>query len=372
MNFDFSDDQKMLQQTAKTYLDENSPLSVCRSVLESEQLYSKALWKGAAELGWLGTIIPEEHGGAGFGHLEMAVIAEEIGRALAPIPVASSVYLATEALLIAGSPAQQAEFLPKLAAGKVIGTFAIAERAGQNGCEGIQTTFDGKTVSGTKVPVLDGEAADFAVVVARQGQGLSLAIVDLSGDGVKRQGIESFDPSRKQAKITFDKAPAQLLGAAGEGQALTDRILDRAAVLMAFEQIGAASRAFDITKEYALNRYAFGRAIASLQAIKHKLADRWCAIELARSNAYYGAWALSNDDPELATASCLSRIAASDAFDAMGVDMIQIHGGVGYTWEFDCHLFYRRSKLLSATLGSTSSWRAKLIQRLAGRKDLAA
>ncbi|HYD49603.1 MAG TPA: acyl-CoA dehydrogenase family protein, partial [Terriglobales bacterium] len=157
-----------------------------------------------------------------------------------------------------------------------------------------------------------------------------------------------------------------LLGAPDQGIALTDRILDRAAVLMAFEQIGAAQRAFEITRDYTLGRYAFGRPIASLQAVKHKLADCWCAIELARSNAYYGAWALSNDAPELATAAGLARIAASEAFDRMSAEMIQLHGGVGYTWEFDCHLFYRRAKLLSSILGSTAAWREKLIDRLAG------
>lgn len=369
MNFDFSDDQKMLQQTARTYLAEHAPLSICRSVLESEQLYARDLWKGVGELGWLGTAIPEEFGGAGFGHLETAVLAEEIGRSLAPIPFASSVYLATEALLIAGSESQKKKYLPKLASGSAIGTLAVAERPGQNGIEGIRTTFDGRTVSGTKLPVLDGEAADFAVVVVTRGTTLSLVIVDLNGDGIQRSAVKSFDPSRPLAKLVFNQAPAELLGSEGQGASLTDRILDRAAVLMAFEQIGAAQRAFEITRDYTLGRYAFGRPIASNQAIKHNLANLWCGIELARSNAYYGAWALSNDDPELTTASGLARVSASEAFDRMSAEMIQLHGGVGYTWEYDCHLFYRRAKLLSAILGSTSSWRAKLIDRLATRSD---
>ena len=372
MNFDFSDDQKMLQQAARDYLEEASPLSVCRSVLESQQPYSQDVWKGAAQLGWLGTAIPEEFGGAGFGYLELAVIAEEAGRALAPIPFASTAYLATEALLMAGSAEQKQQYLPQLAAGELIGTLAISERPGQNGCEGTEAAFDGATVTGTKVPVLDGEAADFAVVVAREGDGLSWVLVDLRGDGVERSAVESFDPSRPLANIRFTKAPGARLGAAGDGAALTARLLDRAAVLLAFEQLGSAARAFDITRAYTLQRYAFGRPIASFQSLKHRLADLWCAIELARSNCYYGAWALSNDDPELAVAACLARISASDAFDEMARDMIQMHGGVGYTWEYDCHLFYRRSKLLSSILGTTSWWKDKLVTRIEKKEGAAA
>ncbi len=372
MNFDFSDDQKMLQQAARDFLDEASPLSVCRSVLESQQLYSKDLWTGAARLGWLGTAIPEDFGGAGFGYLELAVIAEEVGRALAPIPFASTAYLATEAIVMAGSDAQKADLLPQLATGERVATFAVAEKAGQNGLAGIEATFDGSTVSGTKVPVLDGEAADVAVVVAREGSGYSWLLVDLNGDGVARSGVESFDPSRPLSRLVLDRASAQRLGAAGEGASLTERLFDRAAVLLAFEQLGSASRAFEITKEYTLQRYAFGRPIASFQALKHRLADHWCAIELARSNCYYGAWALSNDDPELSVAACLARISASEAFDAVARDMIQMHGGVGYTWEFDCHLFYRRSKLLSSVLGTTSSWKDRLMARIEKKETAAA
>lgn len=372
MNFDFSDDQKMLQQTVRDYLEGSSPLSVCRAVLESKQLYAKDVWTGAAELGWLGSAIPEEYGGAGFGHLELAVIAEEVGRALAPIPFASTAYLATEALHLAGSPEQKKAWLTGIATGERIGTVAVAERVGQNGVEGVDATFDGTSLTGSKQPVLDGEAADFAIVVAREGAALSWVLVDLNGDGVVRHRLESFDPSRPLARLDFERAPATRIGAAGEGAALTERLFDRAAVLMAFEQLGSAGRAFEITRAYTLERYAFGRPIASFQAVKHNLADLWCAIELARSNCYYGAWALSNDDPELAVAACLARISASEAFDRVARDMIQLHGGVGYTWEFDCHLFYRRSKLLSSILGTASSWKDKLITRVEAKGEAAA
>ena len=205
------------------------------------------------------------------------------------------------------------------------------------------------------------------VVAAKDDQGLSLVIVDLEGDGVQREAVASFDPSRSTAKIAFEGAPAEILGAEGGGEALALHVLDRAAVLMAFEQVGGASRAFEITKDFAMGRYAFGRPIASFQALKHRLADLWCEIELARSNAYYGAWALSNEDPELGIAACLARVSASAAYDLATVEQIQMHGGVGYTWEYDCHLFYRRAKLLSVVLGNAASWKDRLITRLEDR-----
>jgi alkylation response protein AidB-like acyl-CoA dehydrogenase len=364
MNFDFSEDQKLLQQTAKDFLDENAPLSVCREVLESDEPYSQDLWKGAAELGWLGAAIPETYGGAGFGYLELAVIAEEVGRALAPIPFSSSVYLASEAILLAGSDEQKQRVLSRLVAGEAIGTMALVEKPGQNGVEGVEARCEGGRITGAKLPVPDGDVADYAVVAARDGSGVSLYLVSLAEAGVKREAIRSFDPSRSAARLLLDGAPAELLGEEGRGAELAERVLDRAAVLLAFEQLGGASRALEMTLQFTQERYAFGRSIASFQAIKHRFADLWCEIELARSNCYYGAWALSNDDSELATAACLARVQASKAFELACVEMIQLHGGVGFTWEYDCHLFYRRAKWTSAVLGAPASWREKLITRL--------
>ena len=363
MNFDFSDDQKLLQKTAREYLTEHAPLSVCRAVLESNASYSDTLWKGVAELGWLGTAIPEEYGGSGFGRLELAVMAEEVGRALAPIPFSSSVYLATEAILQFGSDTQKKEHLPKLATGERIGTFAHAERPGEHGPEGVTTKLTRGKLTGTKVPVADGDSAHFALVTARSGKDVGLALVDLAADGVTRASVRSIDPSRSLASIRFDGAPAQLLGTATSWTAI-QQVLDRAAVLMAFEQLGGAQQAFDLTRQFCLGRYAFGRSVASFQAIKHRLADLYVEIELARSNAYYGAWALSNESPELGRAAAGARAAASDAFELASKEMIQMHGGVGYTWEYDCHLFYRRAKWLGVALGSAHLWREQLIQRL--------
>ena len=201
----------------------------------------------------------------------------------------------------------------------------------------------------------DGDVAHCAVVTARQGKDLVLVLVDLSARGVTRQPVKSIDPSRSLASVRFDATPAQLLGAAAAGAATLQKLLDRAAILVAFEQIGAATRAFELTREYCLGRYAFGRPIASFQAIKHRLADLYVEIELARSNAYYGAWALSTDSPELPVAACGARASATDAFDLASQEMIQLHGGVGYTWEFDCHLFYRRAKYLGGVARQRAS-----------------
>jgi acyl-CoA dehydrogenase len=365
MNFDFSEEQKLLQKTARDFLAEHSSLAVCRRVLESEGTFDAGLYAKVAEMGWLGAAVPEEYGGAGMGPLELAVLAEEIGRALAPIPFGPSVYVAIEAVRDLGTAAQRAEHLPPLVAGERIGTWAIAEGAGVPSARSIRAELrsDG-TLWGTKRPVADGGAAHLAVVLAREGEGLSLALAPLDHTTVKRTELGSFDPSRGQAEVVFEGTPAERLGAAGEGLALAEALLDRAAALMAFEQIGAATRAFEMTREFCMGRYAFGRPIASFQALKHRLADLYCALELARSNAYYAAWALHARSPELATAACGARVSATTALDLAATEMIQMYGGVGFTWEYDCQLFYRRAKLLGLCLGSASQWREKLIRRL--------
>ena len=369
MNFDFSEEQKLLQKTARDYLTQHSPLALARSVLEGGGSHSDELWKGVAEMGWLGAAVPEEFGGAGFGRLELALLAQELGRALAPIPFGPSVYLVTEALLEYGSDEQRARLLPRLASGELIGTFAYAERPGRLSPDQVTTRYQRGKLSGAKLPVPDAQIAGLALAVVREGEALRLALVDLSGQGISAESLESIDGSRPHGRLRFENAPAELLGGDGRDEAALDHLLDRAAVLMAFEQIGGAERALEITREFTLGRYAFGRPIASFQALKHRMADLYAAIQLATSNAYYGAWALSTGDPELSTAACGARTAACDAFDLAGVEMIQMHGGVGYTWEYDCHLFYRRAKMLSLALGGAGEWRERLIQRLEDRGE---
>jgi alkylation response protein AidB-like acyl-CoA dehydrogenase len=369
MNFDFSEDQRLLQQTARDFLEDQSPLQVNRDVLEGGTHYNPEIWAGVAEMGWLGAAVPEEYGGAGFGHLELVLIAEEVGRALAPIPFSSSVYLATEAILLAGTPEQKKSHLEGIVSGETIGTLAIPEGPGQATPGAMKTRLENGRLSGTKVGVPDGNIANLAVVLAQSSDGPSLALVDLTAQGVERKPLESIDPTQSTAAITFQDTPAEPLGGAGEGWALTDRLLDRAAVLLAFEQVGGTQRAFEITREYMMGRYAFGRPIASFQALKHRMSEMYCAIEIAKSNAYYGAWALSsNEVEELALAACNARVSATKAYELVTMEMIQLHGGVGFTWEYDCHLFYRRAKQQSVVIGTASQWRDKLVDRLVAKR----
>lgn len=369
MNFDFSDDQKQLRDTARKYLTEKCPPKAVRNILEGGAPYDKALWKGLAEMGFLGVAIPEEFGGTGAGHLELCVIAEELGRSLAPVPFSSTVYLAAEALMIAGSDAQKQKWLPKIAAGEAIGTLALFEGAGNPTPKGVKLTASNNTLDGTKKPVADGEIADFAIVAARtastgRDSDIGLFLVELNGSGVTRKALQSVDPSRNQAEITFAGVKAEPLGNGADGWSILSQVLDRAAVLIGFEQVGGSDRALEMGRDYALDRIAFGRQIGSFQAIKHMLADMYVSATLARSNCYYGAWALSTNASELPEAAATARISATQAFQHCAKNNIQVHGGMGFTWEFDCHLYYRRSNALALALGSLSYWEDTLIERM--------
>jgi alkylation response protein AidB-like acyl-CoA dehydrogenase len=369
MNFDFSDDQKMLRDQARKFLSEKCTPKVVRKVYESGDGLDRALWKQIGEMGWLGTAIPENYGGLGLGYLELCVIAEELGRALAPVPFSSTAYLFAEALLQAGSDEQKSKFLPKVASGELIGAFARAEGPGAVTPKSIRTTFKGGKLSGKKIAVVDGKDADFAIVLARSSdepgeRGLALALVDLKGGGISRRVEDSIDPSRSHAEITFDNASAEALGKAGEGWTHTSNVLNRAAIMTAFEQVGGADTCLAMSKDYAMQRYAFGRVIASYQAIKHKLADMYVNTELARSNAYYGAWALSTNARELPLAAAAARVSATQAFDYAAKENIQAHGGIGFTWEADCQFYYKRARELSLNLGPQRAWKDKLVTEL--------
>ncbi len=368
MNFDFSDDQKFLKSEARKFLEGRCPTSKVRAVLnDPAKSYDEALWKEVAGQGWLGAAIPEEHGGLGLGHLDLCMIAEELGRSLAPIPFASTVYFVAEALMLAGSDAQKKAWLPKIAAGELIGAFATSERPGAMTEAVVQAQVQGGKLTGTKIPVTDGDIAGLAVVLAKEGGRAGLYLVDLSGGGVARETLQTLDPTRGVAKLTFTGAAAERLGEAGEGWALAEQVLARAAVLLAFEQVGGADRALEMAKDYALNRYAFGRPIGSYQAIKHKLADMYVKNELARSNAYYGAWALDTGASELPLAAASARVSASEAYWNAAKENLQTHGGIGYTWEMDCHLFYRRSQQLGLVAGGAKAWKERLVTQLERR-----
>jgi alkylation response protein AidB-like acyl-CoA dehydrogenase len=368
VNFDYTEDQKALKEEARRFLTAVSPLTMARSVLENPgDGYDNALWGRIVEQGWCGATIPECYGGLGLGYVELCALAEELGRAVAPVPFASSIYFFAEALLLAGSEEQKTGLLTQIASGELIGTLAVSEGPGALTEGRIAAKVSGGKLSGIKLPVVDGMASGRAVVLAHGNAGLGLYLVDLAGVGVTRESVSTIDPTRGSARIVFDGAPAEPLGEAGKGMELLGRVQDRGAILLAFEQLGGADRCLEMARDYALERYAFGRPIASYQAIKHKLADVFVKNEVARANAYYGAWALSTDAPELPVAAAAARVAGCAAYWMAAKEMIQTYGGIGVTWEADCHFFYRRARHLGLVIGAPRDWKRRLADRLEER-----
>lgn len=367
MDFDFSPEQRQLKDQARRFLADRCDRSAVRAVLDGPQSHDARLWQGLAEQGYLGAAIPEAYGGLGAGDLELCVIAEELGRALAPVPFASSIGLAAGLLLAAGSEDQKQRWLPALASGQAIGTLALAERPGRTGDASIQARVRDGRLSGSKWPVADGDIAHLVVVAARDAatSQVSLYLVEPGGDGVRRTPLQSLDPTRGQARLDFDGAAAQPLGACGAGLALVEAAFDRAAVLMAFEQVGGADQALQAACDYAQQRFAFGRPIGSLQAIKHMLADMYVSATLARSNAYYGAWALATGSAELPQAAATARVSATQAYQHCARNNIQVHGGMGFTWEVDAHLYLKRAWLTNTAFGTPDACADALAASLA-------
>jgi alkylation response protein AidB-like acyl-CoA dehydrogenase len=340
--------------------------------MESESGHDDAIWTEMAQLGWLSMHIPEEYGGAGFSFLELGVVLEEMGRAVTPGPFFSTAVLGAGALLLGGTEAQKKELLPGIASGETIATLAIVEASGRWDADGVQLAAkqDGETVtlSGTKSFVLDGHVADLLIVAARDGSGLvDLYAVDAGLPGIERRRLETMDMTRKQAEIVFDdvRIPADArLGEAGTGAATLTKLYDYAAAALAFEQVGGAQQCLDMSVEYAKVRIQFGRPIGSFQAIKHKCADMLVQVESAKSAAYYAGWAASEDNDELRIVAPLAKSYCSDAYFSCASENIQVHGGIGFTWEHNAHLYFKRAKTDQLLFGDSSYWRSILADRL--------
>jgi acyl-CoA dehydrogenase len=362
MNFDFSPEQQQFRDQMRRLLDKADGRGQGRRILEKQgEHYSSPIWHGLAELGVQAAAIPEQHAGLGLGTLELCVAAEEIGRALAPVPFLSSIGICAEAIRLFGSAQQQSKWLPSLAAGSLIGTWGFSEDQRSVGAS--ETRLKSGRLFGTKVPVFDGMSAAVMLVIATDERGARVCtLCDLAQAAVVRQPVETIDPSRPAALIRFEGAPAEALPQ-GDDWAW-QRLRERAAVLLAFEQLGGAEAALEMARAYALDRTAFGRKIGSFQAIKHKLSDMFAKIELARCHCYYGAWAISTDAPETPLAAAGARCSAIDAFDYAAQENVQIHGGIGVTWESDCQLFYRRARLSALMLGSRYEWQDRLVAAL--------
>ena len=371
MNFDFSDDQKSLQDETHRFLRDRCDLSVARLVLDDQQqAYSESVWREMVELGWTGITIPEQYGGIGLGYLELCVMAEEMGRFLAPVPFSSTLYQFCEALLNGASKTLKQEILPQVAAGKLIGTMAFAEGIGFPDPDRIGVRFKAGKLYGDKWPVADAMIAGAAVVLAvNEDNDPCLCFLDLDQEAVHRRQLESVDPSRSQGGLEFFGAEAENLtafegGSGKSGWQLFQRVLNAAAVLFAFEQIGGADACLAAATEFSRERHAFGRPIGSFQAIKHKLVDVYVANQLARSNSYYGAWALATGAEELPLAASVARVSATQAYEYAASENIQVHGGMGFTWEADCHLYLRRSRTLALLIGSSGLWKKQVTSEL--------
>ncbi|ROM33965.1 hypothetical protein BK648_24720 [Pseudomonas poae] len=358
MNFDFSDDQRTLRDHARRFLSEASDLHALRLAILSGTGYDQKLWQQITEQGWQGVAIAEEHGGLGLGMLELCVLTEELGRSLSAVPFFSTVCLAAEVLKRCPSSISN-PLLERIVTGEVIVSVDLItpdQRWSQTSLH-----YDDASLDGHSAPLAYGGNADFAILPALQDGEPTLVLLDLTQDAVTLSKLLALDEVVPFVRVQASSAKAALLC---QGQAAIDvmtRVVNQAAVLTAFEQLGGAEVALETSRTYALERYTFGRQIGSYQAVKHKLADMAVKIELARSNAFYGAWALqAGSDEELAVAAALSRVSAGEAFEFAAEECLHLHGGIGYTWEADCHFFYKRARLLAVTLGNRT-WIERLL-----------
>jgi alkylation response protein AidB-like acyl-CoA dehydrogenase len=367
--FAFSDEQQEFRRVVRRFVEARSPEAAVREQMETERGFDAAVWSEmAGPLGLQGLIVPEAYGGQGFGAVELAIVLEEMGRALLCAPYFATVALAANALLHAGDDGARAALLPGVAAGETIATLAFCEPSGRWDASGIETRArrDGAAwrISGTKSYVLDGHVADLVLVAAVTAAGVSLFHVAGDAAGLTRTPLRTLDPTRKQARLDFDGAPAALVGADGAGEHVLSSVLDLAAVALAAEQVGGAQRCLDMSVEYAKQRVQFGRPIGAFQAIKHKCADVLLEVESARSAAYYAAWCAAELGEELPAVASLAKAYCSDAYVHAASENIQIHGGIGFTWEHPAHLYFRRAKSSALLLGDSSYQRELLAQRI--------
>ncbi|HLT17252.1 MAG TPA: acyl-CoA dehydrogenase family protein [Acidimicrobiales bacterium] len=369
MNFAFSEEQEELRRITRQFLESKSPESEVRRLMDTEEGYDPAVWSQMAnELGLQSLIIPEEYGGQGFSFVELTVVLEEMGRALLCAPYFSSCVLAANALIHSGDEAAKQAHLPGIASGETIATLAFTEPNGKWDESGIEATAtpDGDTwkISGTKMFVLDGAQANLLIVAAKTAAGTSLFAVDPAGEGVTRTNLATMDQTRKQAKIELDGAAGTLIGTDGGGWAVLERVLDLAAVALAAEQVGGAQKVLEEAVQYAKDRVQFGRPIGSFQAIKHKCADMLLEVESAKSAAYYAAWCASELNDELPSVASLAKAYCSEAYFHAAAENIQIHGGIGFTWEHPAHLYFKRAKSSELLFGDPTYHRELLAQRI--------
>jgi alkylation response protein AidB-like acyl-CoA dehydrogenase len=373
MDFGFSEEQEMLRQSAHQFLETECAMTYVRKMMEDDTGYSEDQWKKMADLGWMGLIFPEQYGGSGLNMSDLVVVLEEMGRVVMPGPFFATVLLGGLALDLGGSEAQKQRYLPDLCTGKLKTTLTQVEDSGRWDAEGIQLRAKkgraGYALSGTKLFVHDAHNADLLVVPACTGRksadGITLFLVDARQKGVKTTLLKTMDQTRKLCEVTFDNVKVgadAILGGVGKGWALLDRVVDSAKVALCAEICGGAQRVLEMSVEYAKMREQFGRPIGSFQAIQHKCANMMVQSESAKSATYYAAWAVANDAPDAHLAACMAKAYCSEAYRSVTAEGIQIHGGIGFTWEHDLHLYFKRAKGSEVTFGD-ATWNRELVAR---------
>jgi alkylation response protein AidB-like acyl-CoA dehydrogenase len=369
MKFGFSDEQNDMRATIRDFLAAKSPESAVRRLMATDHGYDPLVWKQmAGELGLQGLAIPEEYGGAGFTAVELGIVFEEMGRANFGGPFFATVAQAASLLMCSDDESAKQDYLPRIASGDVIATVATVEPGGAWDLDAVtvQASPDGSDyrISGVKQFVLDGHNADVIFVSARIDGELAVFAVEGVAEGLVRTPLPTLDQTRKQSRLDFDKVPARLVGHAGKAKSILSRAAELAVVALAAEQVGGAQRVLDASVDYAKVRVQFGRPIGGFQAIKHKCADMLLQVETAKSVSYYASWAGAEAHEELPVVAPMAKAYCSEAFMRCAADTIQIHGGIGFTWEHFAHLYFKRAKSSELLFGDPAHHRKQLADRL--------
>ncbi len=363
LNFTFTDEHEELRATVRAFLEEKSDEKAVREHMTSEKGYDPEVWSQMAEqMGLAGLIIPEEHGGADMSYVEMLVVMEEMGRALLCAPFLSTAVFATNAILACADSASQKELLGGIASGSMTATVAFAEPNGRWDLSAVEMA-GGETLSGTKHLVLDGHTADVILVVAKTKDGLGLYRVDASASGLTRTALPELDLTRKLSRIDFANTPATLLSQGDQSEAL-EKVLGLTLAALAAEQVGGAQQCLEMATDYAKTRLQFGRPIGSYQGIKHKCADMLVAVEFAKSAAYNACFAAAEDEPDFLESAAMAKAFCSESYFHAAADNIQIHGGMGFTWEHPAHLYFKRAKASELLFGDAAYHREALANRI--------
>lgn len=363
MSYLLTEEQQMLQDQVRALFAKMAHPDHLRHIITEDKPFDQELWRKLADLGMLGVAVPEEYGGVGLGAKELAIILEEAGRAVAPVPLFSSIAVVVEAIKLAGSADQKKHWLPLLASGEKIGTFGWTEGSSAPRLDNIKTIYKEGKVTGTKTPVADSPLADICLVVAMHGDQPTLLLVELDQPGVIQARLKGIDQLRHYAQIQFDATSAEILEGAS-GVTICNQILDLAAIYESFEQVGATEAAMLMARDYTLQRYIFGRQLGSFQAVKHTLANIYRTWDLAKCSALAAAEALEQGSQEISAVAACARVAANEVYDTIAREHLQLHGGIGFTWEGNCHFHYRRARMLALNLGSTEFWSDRLVTSL--------